>query len=570
MSEETLLAPALAPLAGSPPAERPDDLSTFVELAELQAENERLVKIKKTVQSNGILFYRPHAKQHAFHVCRATGRYGRTGNRFGKSEMGIAEDIAQCRGGREWYRYAQEIKDGSGRVVEAHPGGFDHPYVTCGIPRRPIKLLILVVDWEMAHKVFTNREGAYETWGKLFKLLPADAIHDVKLSRGGHVHEVYVKRPKEFGGGVSSITFDTIESWKHNKLAGESADWDYIHVDEPCPEEMFNSYARGLADRNGRYAFTCTPLDQMWINDLFCPPGMRLVEHTPETGLEYKVASTESRRFIITGSSYDNPYRNDAGLQELASRLTAAERACRIDGLPKAFSGVIYREFIYDLHVLCDVPAGWKAHDNPPLDYTIRVAWDVHDAKPQAILCVATSPQGIAFVCKEFFFDRMIQPNVEALKEWLEGRNVVDLLIDPKAVNPDPRDDSTILDDLWGAGLPFDKGSKDLTLGISRVREKLLERRVTSSQLPTICFAPDDYLTETLWEFTHYIYDPRTNKPKDENDHMMENLYRLVLNGLDYVEPAKENEYRSEPLRIRSNEIDFSRSSAKPTSLFRL
>lgn len=550
----------------------PDDaeaLSAFVDLAEARAENDRLRKIKSTIESNGILFYRPHAKQHRFHICQATGRYLRTGNRFGKSECGIAEDIAQCRGGREWYRYAFDIKDGAGNVVESHPGGFNHPYVTQGIPRRPVKLLLLVVDWEMAHKVFTNQEGSPETWGKLFKFLPKGSFH-TKLSRGGHVHEVFIKRPKEFGGGTSSITIDTIESWKHNKLAGESADWDYIHIDEPCPEEMFNSYGRGLADRNGRYAFTCTPLDQMWINDLFCPPGMRLVEHTPDGGIEYKVSGTASRRFIITGSSYDNPHRNDAGLQELASRLTSAERATRIDGLPKAFAGVIYREFIYDLHVLCDVPRDWKAFDDPPLNYTIRVAWDVHDAKPQAILIVATSPEGIAFVCKEFFFDRLIQANVEALKSFLENRNVVDLIIDPKAVNPDPRDESTILDDLWAAGLPFDKASKDLTLGISRVREKLNERRVTNTNLPTICFAPDEFLAETLWEFTHYIYDPKTNKPKDEHDHQMENLYRLVLNGLDYVEPAKENEYKSAPLRIRVNELEFSRSSAKPRSLLSL
>lgn len=568
MSEVPSILSDSSALATSTPANGADDLSAFVELTELQAERDALLKIKDTIQSNGINFYRPHAKQHRFHLCNATGRYVRTGNRFGKSELGIAEDIAMCRGGREWYRYAFDILNGAGQVVDHHPGGFNHPLVTSGIPRRPVKGLILVVDWEMAHKVFTNREGAYETWGKLFKLLPKDAIHSVKLSRGGHVHEIFIKRPKEFGGGVSSLTIDTIESWKHNKLAGESADWDFIHIDEPCPEDMFNSYARGLADRNGRYWFTCTPLDQMWINDTFCPPGMRLVEHTPDSGIEYKVDGTSSRRFIITGSSYDNPHKNIAGLEEMASRLSSAERAARIDGLPKAFAGVIYREFIYDLHVLCDLPAGWHAYDNPPKDYTIRVAWDVHDAKPQAILVVATSPQGIAFVCKEWFFDRLIQPNVIELKSWLEGRNVVDLLIDPKAVNPDPRDESTILDDLWAADLPFDKASKDLTLGISRVREKLNERRVTQSQLPTICFSPD--LTETLWEFTHYLYDSKTNKPKDEHDHMMENLYRLVLNGLDYVEPAKENEYVTAPLRIRSNEIDFSRDSAKPRSLLRL
>jgi hypothetical protein len=40
-----------------------------------------------------------------------------------------------------------------------------------------------------------------------------------------------------------------------------------------------------------------------------------------------------------------------------------------------------------------------------------------------------------------------------------------------------------------------------------------------------------------LFEFTHYVYDPRTNKPRDEDNHMVENLYRAVLNGLSYIDP---------------------------------
>jgi hypothetical protein len=51
-------------------------------------------------------------------------------------------------------------------------------------------------------------------------------------------------------------------------------------------------------------------------------------------------------------------------------------------------------------------------------------------------------------------------------------------------------------------------------------------------------------LSETLYEFDTYIWDAKKeNKPKDANDHMMECLYRLVISGLDYVDPVADNSF---------------------------
>lgn len=497
----------------------------------LRLENANLRRQLALRANYGINYYRPHAKQHKFHVSLATGRYARTGNRFGKSEMGIAEDIAWLMGYRAWYRETFDIFDGQGQVVDHHVGSVEHPFTTSGIPNFGVKGLLLVVDWDMAKKIFTNRTDDPKTCGKLFKFLPKEcydhkgAIH---LSRGGHIDQIEVCRPTSMGGGVSTLTIDTIEAWKHNRLGGESADWDFIHVDEPCPEPMFKSFARGLMDRNGKYWFTCTPLDEMWINDNFTPPK----GGTAGPDGVYFIKDG-AKRFIIEGSIYDNPHRSPEGVAEFESTLTREEKECRLYGMPLAMAGRVYKEFIYDLHVLCDVPLGWADYHLPPLDYTVRCAWDVHDKLPQAILKVATDPTGIAFVYDEMFDESLIQPNATRLKNSLWSRNVQDMLMDPYAWNPDPRDGSCIADDIDAVGLFFEKASKDLTRGVSKVREKLLERN--RNGLPTICFSPR--LTQTLFEFSHYCYDTEKNEPKDKDNHMMENLYRLVLNGLEYVKP---------------------------------
>lgn len=519
-----------------PPTLEDGPVLAQIELQQLRRQNDALKRAAALRAAYGINFYVPHAKQHKFHTCAKTGRFLRTGNRFGKSECGIVEDIAWCLGGRIWYRETFDILDGERNVVVHHEGRRDHPFVTSGIPKHPVKGLLLVVDWDMAKKVFTNQTDDAKTCGKLFKFLPKEAIGKVHISRGGHVDQIEIKRPSEFGGGVSTLTIDTIESWKHNRLGGESADWDFIHVDEPVPEAMFKSYARGLMDRNGKYWFTCTPLDQMWINDKFIPDARK----AGDTNLGVEL----DEKYVITGSIYDNPHRNPAGVAEFESSLTAEEKQCRLFGHPLELAGLVYKEFIWDLHVLADPPKGWKEFHLPPPDYSIRVAWDVHGARvPQAVLFAATGPTGDTFFYDELFHEPLISPNAALVNRKLANRHVVSQIIDPRALIVNPvTETADVLEALMAEGLYFEPASKDMVTGISRTKEKLQERNVASG-MPTIWFSPK--LTRTLWEFTHYSYDTKTNEPMDKDDHMMENLRRLVLNGLNFVEAPTDKDYNT-------------------------
>ena len=59
-----------------------------------------------------------------------------------------------------------------------------------------------------------------------------------------------------------------------------------------------------------------------------------------------------------------------------------------------------------------------------------------------------------------------------------------------------------------------------------------------------------------------YIWDGETNKPVKDNDDMMEDFYRLCLQGLDYIQPATENDYQ--PIlahAIPDNVLDFPEST---------
>jgi hypothetical protein len=536
------------------------DIPVTIRLAELRQEHERLRRAKQLREAYGINFYRPHAKQDKFHAAgHIQGRHGRSGNRGGKTKCGAAEDAAWLIGGRTWYKESFDVVDGKKNVVRRHVGAQNHPLITNGIPPYPVKGLLICQDWPKSKEIFTNREGSYETWGDIFQLLPFDSIGRVHMNRG-YVDQVNVKRLTEYGGGESTFYVDTVESYKHARQSAESSDFDFIHLDEPCPKPMFEAHRRGLMDRRGKFWINCTPLEEPWISDEFVPPKKFVIQDAPE-GLQFNRLEGLASRFLITWSAYDNPWLSEEAIAEFTAGLNREERECRIFGRPLSYAGMVYPEFIYDLHVLCDPPNGWEAFHIPPKNYTIRLWFDYHTRLPQAILFFATDPKGRVFVYDELFDDTLIDPVAKSILRKTSGYFVADREIDPFAIIPNPVTDESILDELCKYELFFEPATKDLSRGVKAVRARLAER--DPQGLPTIFFSPN--LQQTLYEFTHYVYDLKKNEPKDENNHMMENLYRAVLNGLSYIEPPKDEAFvrKIYTVPLDQNLRDFQPASLK-------
>src|SRR5436190_1306816 len=178
-------------------------------------------RAKELRRDNEIFFYSPHEKQQLFYSAAGYHyRYARTGNRFGKSEMGAAEDVAFALGYRPW------IKKGN-------------PLRTLGIPSFATKGLIITTDWDKSKEVFTEQEG--ENKGKLFKYIPKNCLGTPTKNHSGKIDRIPVKH---ISGNWSVIRLDTVVSYKQNPLGQESGDNDWIHVDEPIPEGMWKAVAR--------------------------------------------------------------------------------------------------------------------------------------------------------------------------------------------------------------------------------------------------------------------------------------------------------------------------------------
>lgn len=476
---------------------------------ELSLEKRRL----EVRSSNSILFYEPHTKQSLFHEAADFHyRYARTGNRFGKSEMGAVEDVAFALGYRPWVDESSPLR-------------------TLGIPAHPTKGLIVTTDWDKSTEVFTSQEAG-PNLGKLFKYIPKSALLGYTRNHSGAIDTV---RVRHISGGVSVIHLDTVKSFKQNPLGQESSAWDWAHFDEPIPEAMYKAIIRGMIDRDGRVWFTCTPLTEPWIDEKFIP------DQQSQTKEDLGVFAHGVDFWMMTGSSDDNPHNTPEAIERVMSQYTEDERETRRSGRPAAYSGLVYKEFDWAIHVKRDAPAGWKSWNSPPDDFTLRFAIDYHPRKPHHVLFIATSPLEYHYVYAEIFLSCLMVDLVGEIRLILHLREpTVPGLIDPLADMPNRVTDITSLEEVLRLGLPVLPATKDPYNGILKVKEHLKQRDRAGN--PTLIVNAG--LPRFLMEISRgYIWDGETNKPVKDKDDAMENFYRLCLQGLSYVEPSSAGDY---------------------------
>lgn len=460
------------------------DTEEYQRLLALQLElKQRQLELVKRF---GLLYYRPYPKQDLFHAAGGfKHRMYRAGNRSGKSTMGAAEDCAWLLGYRPWY-----------------PEG--DPRRTIGIPQHANKGLVITNDWDKVKEIWTSEET-----GKIWRFLPDGFVTKSIRNHAGAIDTIVCSN-----GSV--LRWDTVESFKKSPMGSESSDFDFLHIDEPCPKAMYVANARGLIDRGGSDWFTLTPLNELWINDMFFPENS---------------AEINKSCWCEIGSTYDNPYLTASGIAEFEQLITEDERQCRLHGLPLELAGLVYKEFKRDVHVLKELPAGWTAWNDPPRDHCIFVAIDPHPKTPHAVLFIAVGPHQLPIVYDEIFIHTDIDQLADIILARLKGRSYVPVKCDPIAWIEDPISGECFARRFEARGLPVLKASKAKQFGILTLKSVFKQPRGIR-MVPTI--------HRTLYEIQRYCYDPKTNLPVDEDDHMMECLYRLMINTPTWSDPGND------------------------------
>lgn len=458
----------------------------------------------RLIKSDPLVYYRPHngngrGGQDAFHRSVAKVRATITGNRWGKTTCGAAEDAAWLRGERVWYPKTD-------------------PARTSGIPKRRVKGLVIVTDWDICHETWTKEGGAIP--GKLWEVVPGSQIKTTRRNNAGVV--AYLEHVSG-----SELFFDTVKSFASNPQGAESKDWDFIHVDEPCPQAMFAAHARGLMDRHGCAWFNLTALREPWIID-YC----------------------EENGWVYYGATDENPTITADAIADLKKLLTPDEIECRINGMPLHLAGLVYKQFDASRHVLTDPPRGWSDLLTPPKEYTLYCRIDPHPQQPHAVLFCAVSPLGFRHYYREIFRKCTVDDLCREIREITKGRNVYSYKIDPIAWVPDPTTKRNAAQAFRDNGIPIVRAHKDLQGGILCVNMALARKEPTEVYFHSTC-------QRTLWEIKRYCWDQdNPNHPVDENDHMMENLYRTEIDRPKWVDPG-EYPNRVEEIEIPSTDLSM-------------
>ncbi|KKN49411.1 hypothetical protein LCGC14_0643010 [marine sediment metagenome] len=287
---------------------------------------------------------------------------------------------------------------------------------------------------------------------------------------------------------------------------------DLILYDEPPGREIYIANARGLVDRRGREFIAATLLEEPWINQTIIKK--RLDDGRPDPSVfNTHIQSRENVGYGIT----------QEGLDEYANKLDPTERKSRLEGVPSYLEGIIYSDFKRDVHLI--------ERFELPYDYVIDISIDTHPREKQAVLFTATSPMNEKFVFEEIWDNgdgKWIGGEIlKCLEHYkIDSGRVNRVICDPLAKG-DANNTNTVFDNiqmvLYSKGIALETASKDLKSGIIKVKEYLKG----PNNKPSIFFFND--LIRTLFEIEGYMWDKETAKPVDKDDHMMENLYRILL-----------------------------------------
>lgn len=442
---------------------------------------------KRRLAEESIRYYKPHRRQEEFHNDPARIRLVLGGNRSGKTQSGCAEDVAFALGYRPWL----SPMDSNYKVAV----------------RVPNKGLIVGESFgEQVKKVLVPKLlGDPER--NIPGLLPKSAVKSTKKNQQGIITTIMLDNG-------SSMQF---QSYDQEVDLFESTDYDWVHMDEPCPRPIWVAIQRGLTDRMGRSWMTMTPLKEAWIHD-------QLVSR-----------DTIGKHFFDMSDNIGYGLKAEA-VAEFARELTPEEREARIHGRFFHLSGLVYKEY-QAVHKIERVPIDSS--------WSVYMHIDTHPRTPHHAVWIAVRPDNSLMVCGELKNSdpaNLVEPFAFAVLAY--ERTVLNYpcdrirrLIEPGSQTQNPvKDGRSIHDEFAEYGIVAKPGSKNRDAGILLLH-KYLHFEQDAAIYPQIFFFRD--LKGIDYEMRRYQWDDwakkaaegRTDKqaPKDKDDHFIEGIHRILL-----------------------------------------
>lgn len=302
----------------------------------------------------------------------------------------------------------------------------------------------------------------------------------------------------------------------HEQKTEQFEGWkgDIAWFDEPPPRDKYVATKRGLVDTRGKCWLTLTPLKQEWIYDEL-------------------YTADDSDIYVVTMDIMDNPVLSIKAIEEFSKALTEDEKEARLHGKFMHLSGLVYKEFEIDTHII--QPVKVQHHWNRYFSI------DPHPRTPTACLWVAVDEKDQLYIYDELWCENMSLKDIGmAIKAQEADMPAHRRFIDPAMDKSDALVGGfNVRKELMKYGIYCSRANNDFDLGISNVRQALRPEysHLLGRNLPKLRIGRN--CVRTIYEFQHYMWDEYTmrpehhdpkQKPKKKNDHFLDNL-RYILNA---------------------------------------
>lgn len=451
---------------------------------------------EKYQRENKILYYNTgekiHLKQIDFHKDNHRNRWMFGGNRTGKTVSGAVEAV--------WF-------------------------ATCTHPYKSIKASS---GWVVSLTNEVQRDVAQK---EILRWLPKKYIKDVQVRAGRKDDPENAILDFILLTNGCKIGFKSCDQGRA-KFQGTSQGW--IWFDEEPPKEIYDECKMRIVDTRGYIWGTMTPLLGLtWVYNI-----IYLNDNNDQ----------EVKYWLMEWA--DNPWLSREEIAQLESTMSDDEREARQYGKFVALSGLIYKEFKEDIHVIdpFDVPKEW--YDDISIDpgYT----------NPLSCHFYACDSDGNIYVIAEHYeSEKPVEYHASKIKaiadglEWKRNKysNKLSAIIDSAANQKTLAAEKTVKELFYENGISCDDANKDVWTGIQRVKGYLqLRDHPEKKNWPK--GKPKLFIFRTCVNMIKEIKSYRWAEPKDGinakeepkkvNDHAMDELRYYIMNKPEpYKEPEK-------------------------------
>lgn len=368
--------------------------------------------------------------------------------------------------------------------------------------RKVVRGRIICSDWE--------KHASTVIVPELKRWLPVGQYETKKNNQG--VEHIF-----EFRNGSSLELITNKQDTKDH----EGWKGDFIWADEPPERAKYVANKRGLIASNGVFLLTMTAVSESWILDeivLNTDPSFASVTEIPIRA---------------------NPHLSEEGIHSFEISLREDEKIARIEGGWLNLTGLVLKGFKPDIHLIKPFEV--------PTDWPVVSLVDFHLKNPIAVSFYAVDPRGITYVVEEIWKNMVAEETSDEIirRKKTKGWRIEEAYIDPLSkgdtnyvknmTNDVPADTFKRMEDkLYREGIELKVASKDKDSGVKNLEDML----AGINGMPTLFFFNN--LNEKqkkeghIWEIQRWVYDDN-GLPRKENDHFMENLYRMTLTGTKYT-----------------------------------